>query len=51
MKEALTLVMLALLVVPLLVGVRRLRRLPRPERPRASRDAVDGDARDELDRG
>ena len=32
MKEALTLVMLALLIVPLLVGVRRIRRLPRPRR-------------------
>ena len=30
MKEALVLVMLALLIVPLLVGVRRIRRLPRP---------------------
>ena len=32
MKEALTLIMLALLIVPLLVAVRRLRRLPRPRR-------------------
>ena len=31
MKSLITLVMLALLVVPLLVGVRRLRRLPRPK--------------------
>ena len=31
MKEALVLIMLALLIVPLLVGVRRIRRLPRPE--------------------
>jgi hypothetical protein len=30
MKEALTIVMLLLLIVPLLVGVRRIRRLPRP---------------------
>ena len=30
MKEALFLIMLALLIVPLLVGVRRIRRLPRP---------------------
>ena len=30
MKEALVLFMLALLIVPLLVGVRRIRRLPRP---------------------
>ena len=30
MKEALVLIMLALLIVPLLVGVRRIRRLPRP---------------------
>lgn len=29
MKEALTLFMLAMLIVPLLVGVRRIRRLPR----------------------
>jgi hypothetical protein len=29
MKEALTLVMLALLILPLLAGVRRIRRLPR----------------------
>ena len=29
MKEALVLIMLALLIVPLLVGVRRIRRLPR----------------------
>jgi len=29
-KEALVLVMLALLIVPLLVAVRRIRRLPRP---------------------
>ncbi len=28
MKEALVLIMLALLIVPLLVGVRRIRRLP-----------------------
>ena len=32
MKDALTLIMLALLIVPLLVGVRRMRRLPRPRR-------------------
>ena len=31
MKEALTIVMLLLLIVPLLVGVRRIRRLPRPK--------------------
>jgi hypothetical protein len=31
MKEALVLVMLALLIVPLLVGVRRIRRLPSPD--------------------
>ena len=31
-KEALTLIMLALLVVPLLVALRRIRRLPRPRR-------------------
>jgi len=30
MKEALTIIMLLLLIVPLLVGVRRIRRLPRP---------------------
>ena len=30
MKEALVLIMLALLIVPLLIGVRRIRRLPRP---------------------
>ena len=30
MKEALVLIMLALLILPLLAGVRRLRRLPRP---------------------
>jgi hypothetical protein len=29
-KEALVLIMLALLIVPLLVAVRRIRRLPRP---------------------
>ena len=29
MKEALVLIMLALLIVPLLIGVRRIRRLPR----------------------
>ena len=29
MKEALTILMLALLIVPLLIGVRRIRRLPR----------------------
>ena len=33
MKEALVLIMLALLIVPLLVGVRRIRRLPRPKDP------------------
>ena len=37
MKEALVLIMLALLIVPLLVGVRRIRRLPRPK------DRDDGD--------
>jgi hypothetical protein len=37
MKEALVLVMLALLIVPLLVGVRRMRRLPRPG-PEKDRD-------------
>ncbi len=31
MKEALVLIMLALLIVPLLAGVRRIRRLPRPD--------------------
>jgi hypothetical protein len=30
MKDALTLIMLMLLIVPLLVAVRRIRRLPRP---------------------
>ena len=30
MKEALVLFMLALLIVPLFLGVRRIRRLPRP---------------------
>jgi hypothetical protein len=34
MKEALTLVMLVLLIAPLLAGVRRLRRLPRPREER-----------------
>ena len=29
MKEALVVIMLVLLIVPLLVGVRRIRRLPR----------------------
>ena len=29
MKEALVLIMLALLIVPLLIGVRRIRNLPR----------------------
>ena len=38
MKEALVLIMLALLIVPLLVGVRRIRRLPRPD-PEKDRDA------------
>lgn len=33
MKEALTLIMLALLIVPLLIGVRRIRRLPRGRAP------------------
>jgi len=28
MKQALTLIMLAMLIVPLLIGVRRIRRLP-----------------------
>jgi hypothetical protein len=37
MKEALVLVMLALLIVPLLVGVRRIRRLP-PPGPEKDRD-------------
>jgi len=36
MKEALVLIMLALLIVPLLVGVRRIRRLPRPPRDKGS---------------
>ena len=40
MKEALVLVMLALLIVPLLVGVRRLRRLPRPPRDEGSPPAA-----------
>ena len=31
MKEALVLIMLMLLIVPLLAGVRRIRRLPRPK--------------------
>jgi len=30
MKDALVVIMLALLIVPLLVAVRRIRRLPRP---------------------
>ena len=38
MKEALTIVMLVLLIVPLLVGVRRIRRLPRPRRKRIEND-------------
>jgi hypothetical protein len=37
-KEALVLIMLVLLIVPLLVGVRRIRRLPRPD-PENDRDA------------
>ncbi len=37
MKEALVLVMMTLLIVPLLVGVRRIRRLPRPD-PEKDRD-------------
>jgi hypothetical protein len=37
MKSLITLVMLALLVVPLLLGVRRLRRLPRPKDDEADR--------------
>ena len=38
MKEALTLIMLALLVLPLLVGVRRIRRLPKPTEKQDDRD-------------
>jgi hypothetical protein len=38
MKEALVLIMLALLIVPLLVAVRRLRRLPRPGPDRSHED-------------
>ena len=30
MKEALVLIMLVFLIVPLLIGVRRIRQLPRP---------------------
>jgi hypothetical protein len=36
MKEALVLIMLALLILPLLVGVRRIRRLPRDDSHRRS---------------
>ena len=37
MKDVLTRIMLALLVVPLLVAVRRIRRLPRPRRDEPDR--------------
>ncbi|WP_165357129.1 hypothetical protein [Sphingosinicella sp. CPCC 101087] len=52
MKEALTIVMLVLLIGPLLVGVRRIRRLPRTrdveERrgPTSSSDEKGGDPRE-----
>ena len=38
MKEALTIVMLVLLIAPLLIGVRRIRRLPRPRDGGEDRD-------------
>jgi hypothetical protein len=34
MKEALTVIMLVLLIAPLLAGVQRIRRLPRPRKER-----------------
>ena len=48
MKEALVLIMLALLLVPLLVGVRRIRRLSRARSGQESGDTRNTEPEDQV---